>query len=569
MNSHDTYRYHRERLGYSHDASAMIASGGIAYWTHFVSISAVYGRRDRLRQVPSIRDRPNDALRVRPPHVLYTRALLRKKMPITDSQLDAYLLYLRDSQYTSTSAETKRRAKLLVRSLNPRLRSESRLIEHDGWVARANQFVTTVGGVVADIRAVQLSRLYPGSWTMGLRNRVAVTVKRRRLKVRFDGLTKEEVDAAGLIPLREALRGKHLTDEMIDVAYARLRVGRTNYELAALYVDPSELEENPGMLDAERVTLIRNARRESYHGSGVGRMPPPSGADETYGFEWELVAGNGVTHQTLINKIDSIAVSKGVLLGYERDSSLQSQHEVEVVSMPHTLETHLQMLRALPDLTNYTDTWQTTARGGIHIHVGSSAFRSHQCQSLFGLLFSYRKNWDDERSGWAYIAGRGVNNYVRVCDTYSSHLEGFVESTYYSDRYTAANLRSNTTEVRIFRSATNPEAVMRALRVVATAVAYANAILLERPGWLRDGCISAEAIKVERFAEWAHKNVQNIYEPGRYMTREELEDWMPDLREAEEPTSPVEEATDTPHNVPPVSSDSGRFEALYIRELMA
>ena len=427
MNSHDTYRYHRERLGYSHDASMMIATGGIAYWTRTVSISAVFGRRDRYRHVPTIRERPNDALSVRPPHVLYTRALLRKNMPITDAQLDAYLLYLRDTQYTGTFAETQRRAKLLVRSLNPRLRSESRLIEHNGWVARANQFVTTVGGVVAYTSVAQPSLLYPGSWTLGPRIGVAVTVKRRRLKVRFDGLTKEEVEAAGLIPLREALRGKHLTDEMIDVAYARLRVGRTNYELSALYVDPSELEENPGMLDAERITLVRNVRRENYHGSGVGRMPPPDGADETYGFEWELVAGNGTSHQTLINKIDSIAVSKGVLLGYERDSSLQSQHEVEVVSSPHTLETHLQMLRALPDLTNYANTFQTTTRGGIHIHVGSSAFRSHQCQSLFGLLFSHCKNWDDERGGWAHIAGRGgeqLRPRVRYLQLTSGRVRG-------------------------------------------------------------------------------------------------------------------------------------------------
>lgn len=567
MNSHDTYRYHRERLGYSHDASMMIATGGIAYWTHSVSVSAFYGRRDRYRQLPSIRDRPNDTLRVRPAPVMHTRALLRKNMPITDSQLDAYLTYLRDSQYLGNPGETRRRAKLLVRSLNPRLRRDSQLIVHEGWVARANQFVTTVGGLVTDIRYAQPSLLFPGGWTVGLRNRVLVTVKRRRLKTRLVGLREEEVDAAGFIPLREALRGKHLTDEMIDIAYARLRVGRITYDLSALCVDPAELEENPGMLDAERITLVRNARRESYHGSGVGRMPPPSGADETYGFEWELVAGNGVSHQTLINKIDSIAVSKGVLLGYERDSSLQSPHEVEVVSMPHTLETHLQMLRALPDLTNHADTLRTTARGGIHIHVGSSAFRSYQCQMLFGLLFSYRKNWEDERGGWAHIAGRGLNNYVRSTDTYSSHLEGFVESAYYSDRYTAANTRSNTVEVRIFRSATHPEAVMRALRVVATAVAYANAILLERPGWLRDGCINAEAIKVERFAKWAHRNAQNTDEPERYMLREELEEWMPALREAVEPTDPVE-ATDTPHNFPPVPSGSEEVETLF-RELMA
>lgn len=568
MNSHDTYRYHRERLGYSHDAAAMIATGGIAYWTHFVSISAVYGRRDRFRQVPTIRDRPNDTLRARPTSVLHTRALLRKKMPITDGQLDDYLSHLRDSQYVCTSTETKRRAKLLVRSLNPRLRRDSQLVEHEGWVARANQFVTTVGGVVVDKNYARPSVLFPGGWTVGLSNRVVVTVKRRRLKTRFVGLREEEVAAAGFIPLREALRGKHLTDEMIGVAYARLRVGRITYDLSALYVDPSELEENPGMLDAERITLVRNARRESYHGSGVGRMPPPSGVDETYGFEWELVAGNGVSHQTLINKIDSISVSKGVLLGYERDSSLQSQHEVEVVSTPHTLETHLQMLKELPDLTNYADTYQTTTRGGIHIHVGATAFRSRQCQVLFGMLFSYRKNWECEWRGWEHIAGRGLNSYVRAVDPYSSHLEGFVEYGYHSDRYTAANIRTNTTEVRIFRSSGRPEAVMHALRVVATAVAYANAILSERPGWMRDGCVSIEAITVERFAKWAHKNAQNTNEPERYMTREELEDWMPALREAEEPTSPVEEVTDTPHNPSPVSSDSDEVEALF-RELMA
>lgn len=567
MNSHDTYRYHRERLGYSHDASMMIATGGIAYWTHSCSVSAIYGRRDRYRQLPSIRDRPNDTLRVRPAPVMYTRALLRKNMPITDSQLDAYLTYLRDSQYLGNPGETRRRAKLLVRSLNPRLRRDSQLVVHEGWVARANQFVTTVGGLVADIRYAQPSILFPGGWTVGLRNRVLVTVKRRRLKTRIVGLREEEVDAAGFIPLREALRGKHLTDEMIDLAYARLRVGRITYDLATLCVDPAELEENPGMLDAERITLVRNARRESYHSSGVGRMPPPSGADETYGFEWELVAGNGTSHQTLINKIDSISVSKGVLLGYERDSSLQSNHEVEVVSMPHTLETHLQMLRALPDLTNYADTYQTTTRGGIHIHVGATAFQSRQCQVLFGLLFSYRKNWECERSGWAHIAGRGLNNYVRPVDPYNSHLEGFVEYGYHGDRYTAANMRTNTTEVRIFRSSARPEAVMRALRVVATAVAYANAILTERPGWMRDGCVSIEAITVERFAKWAHKNAQNTNEPERYMTREELEDWMPDLREAEGPADPVE-ATDTPDDFPPVPSVSEEVEALF-RELMA
>lgn len=567
MNSHDTYRYHRERLGYSHDAAKMIATGGIAYWTHFVSVSGGHGRRDRFRQVPTIRDRPTDTMRVRPASVLQTRALLRKKMPITDQQLDDYLAHLRDLPYVGTATETRRKAKLLVRSLNPRLRRESQLIEYNGWVARASQFVTTVGGRVVDIRHARQSILFPGGWTIGPRNKVSVTVSRRRLKARFIGLSEEEVIAAGFIPLRSALRGKHLTDEMIDIAYSRLRVGRTNYELSALYVDRSELAENPGMLDAERITLVRNARRVNYHHSGVGSMSPPSGANETYGFEWELVAGNGTTHQSLINKIDSIAVSKGVLLGYERDSSLQSLHEVEVVSSPHTLETHLQMLRALPDLTNYTDTYQTTARGGIHIHVGATAFQSRQCQVLFGLLFSYHKNWECERSGWAHIAGRGLNNYVRAVHPYSSYLDGFVEYGYHGDRYTAANHRSHTTEVRIFRSSARPEAVMRALRVVATAVAYANAILTERPGWMRDGCVSIEAITVERFAKWAHKYAQNTDEPERYMTREELEDWMPDLREAEGPADPVE-ATDTPDDSPPESSASEEDEAR-LWEMMA
>lgn len=108
---------------------------------------------------------------------------------------------------------------------------------------------------------------------------------------------------------------------------------------------------------------------------------------------------------------------------------------------------------------------------------------------------------------------------------------------------------------------------MRALRVVATAVAYANAILTERPDWVRNGCISIEAIKVEGFAKWAHKNAQSTNEPERYMTREELEDWMPDLRGAEGPADPVE-ATDTPDDSPPESSASEEDEAR-LWEMMA
>ena len=544
MNSHDTYRYHRERLGYSHNAAKMIATGGLVYWTRIVSVSAVYSRRDRFRRIPALRDRPHDELRASPAPVLYTRALLRKKMPVTDSQLDVYLAFLRDTQYVGTLSETRRRAKLLIRSLNPRLSRESQLVEHNGWVARANQFVTTVSGIQTDAERARPSTVFPGGYTIGPPTFSVVTVHRRRLKIRFMGLTPEEVEVAGFVPLREALRGKHLTDEMIETAFSRLRVGRVTHLLTHLFVDPAELEAQPSMLDAERVTLIRIARRESYHGSGVGRLAPPSGATETYGFEWELVAASDRTPQAVINRIDPVAVNNGVLLGYERDSSLRTEREVEVVSSPQTLDTHLAMLQALPSMDGFLDNVRTDTHGGIHIHVGRTAFRSDLLMHTFGMLFSLEKNWDCTW-GWEPVAGRVRNNYVRSTEGYRLH-NGRYDPHYYHDRYTAANIRERTVEVRIFRSSVDPADVARALRVVATAVAYVHAIA-SSTDWLSSEGIHQEAVSVETFLKWAYAWSMRCANPERYLTTEELEGWFPRLREESGVTEDGESPSFTPH----------------------
>lgn len=545
MRTHDSYQYHRYRLGFPHPFAVAISKGGLVVWRQ-TARGAREGHRG-IRYLPAgyahdIAARTMGSADVR------TRAKMRHGLPITDYELDAYLGFLHDKYNAGRGAAFLRH---MVDTLNRRLPGHQQVFNNGGTMCRVSSFVRTVSGLLVEAPRTAQSRFFPGGYTTGAAAYFLVTVYRRRLKIQVCSLTREEVTVAGLIPLREALRGKELSEEALGTAFNTLRIGTRNYDLSHLYVDPGALERSPGMFDAERVTLTRRVSRQPYHNSGMGRMSPPEGVKESYGFEWEVVAQ---TVAGFIRKIDTPALRAGVLLGYESDSSLHSDCGVEVVSSPQSLEAHLNMLSKLPADTHlHIKPNRTEHRGGIHIHVGRTAFKTTTAENVFSLLFCSVGNWDTTRLvHWEHAARRPLNEYVRAATPacgLNTGGSGFFLPLPHSDRYRAANVRASTVEVRIFRSSADHREVARALRVVATAVAYANAIVEERPDLFVSDSIygqlpHGDAFDVATFYEWALRNARNTGTPERYMTEAELLAWA--LPEAEQTPQPASEEVAQP-----------------------
>ena len=525
MRFHDSYKYHRERLGLS-DAVARGAAShqGVLKLASLAEVSPGAFFRRRWKRSLAVSWRAPKPFDVAGTWRLLKRGGFRTEQAFMKSSgaiIDAITWVIASHVNAGSVCSIAHIVAYANRHLPPDMQVEHR----DGVVRRRPRQVQCIGGEMLPENQVVASALFPGGWVERQLQRIRVVVPfRGKLKLTpWPALTPAEATLAGCVPLRDVLTGVMGMPASRLARYRYLRVSSTRVPLEDLYVPPTALElEQVEKFSDGRLALVRDVRRLAYHSSAEGKMSPPEGEATTYGFEWELVGARGAAR--VISAVESGAEAAKLEVGYEADSSL-GPSGVEVVSAPDTLPALLSKLDILNavaggKIRTAVAELQTQYSGGIHIHISDTAFASTAARCFFQLIFNAPEN----DVFVARVARRAANRYaspLRLPGGWASRLE---EPCY--ERYKNANQRARTTEVRIFRSAPNASLVAQALRFVASVKDYANyrfPASISLPLGFR---VNAEDCSAARFVTWALAKVRSgdLYS-SEFVTEEELLTW--------------------------------------------
>lgn len=510
MNEQDLYEYHI-RQGVSHSVARSIGQGN--YVTS----------RQRAHSVQMAGEACNccfsrypGAPRYMPDGLTVARAKRRKGLPLTDGDVMAWASASLFADSPAVSIRTS------FHHINSRVPARQALV-YDRSVGEP-VFVRKcfhINGEYIPPSQVVHSPLFPGRVYHRTPLVCSAVVFRNKLKLHRADYNESELAEAGYVPLVAALeavpKGRFSWVEsgmILNVG------GRTTARAGCIWVSPNTAQQLSGV-KGERLCLSHVVSRRGYHGSDESRMPPPAGVERTFGVEWEVVPKRGTSMASLMSVIDAHARQNGVRIGFERDGSLP-RSGVELVTAPYGLDPLLSCFNTATFGKKICPA-RTAEKGGIHIHVGRTAFTDPRALSVFALLFSRVENLPFIQQ----VSRRGRSRYVqflsprRGADTVSAGI-GMAKDSWH---FLAANLRSRTIEVRVFRSSSDPALVSEALRVVNTAVEYANVVAPTLP--IMGELVPVSSTNFGAMLTWARDQAHaGALGGGGFITEEEATRWF-------------------------------------------
>lgn len=268
----------------------------------------------------------------------------------------------------------------------------------------------------------------------------------------------------------------------ISLAYAS-----DNYYLSEIddeyYVDSSDMPENQE-IEEEEADLF------SYSADVFDHFEPTfEDKDLVFGVELEMEAIDGRSVSEVVNVLGG-KVGKGFIL--KDDGSLENG--VELVTMPRTLEQHIQAFTdndtvLTKQLYSCAHSGAGTSRCGMHVHINRGALTP---MTLGKMLVFINSEQEAMESLLTVIAQRTRG---RWCTRMDKKITDGLGSSDDSSHYESLSISSKgTAELRIFRGNLRPERV-------AKNIEFAHALVMY--------CRQASMLKLESaaaFLAWLEKN---------------------------------------------------------------